>query len=99
MFKRFATTFVILAAAASYALAAPAKGTVTSINNKTILVKVEGEKAPWIKKGATVKINKKINGKIAEVTDATVTITSSKAGELKVGEAITFDKSLAASGC
>ena len=99
MFKRTAVLTGLLVSAATLLQAAPAKGTVVSVKDRTIVMKVEGEKASWMKKGTPVKINKKINGKIAEVADATLTITSPKAGELKAGESVTFEKSLAASGC
>lgn len=99
MIKRFALTAIFMAASATIAMAAPVKATVTSIKDKTIVLKVDGEKAAWIKKGTMVRINKKFNGKVTDVSDTAVTLSSPKASEVKAGEAITFDKSLAASGC
>lgn len=99
MFNRFATSLTLMLAGAAMAMAAAPRGAVVSVKENVIVIKIEGEKAAWIKKGATVKINNKINGKITEATDAIISVTSKKAGELKAGEAITIDKSLAASGC
>jgi preprotein translocase subunit YajC len=99
MFKRFALSAIFMAAGTTIAMAAPVKATVTSVQDKTIVVKVDGEKAAWFKKGTMIRINKKFNGKITDVTDDAATLSSPKAGELKAGEAITIDKSLATSGC
>jgi RNase P/RNase MRP subunit p29 len=96
MFKRSALLAVLVATAA---FAAPAKGKVMSVKERTVVVKTEGALAPWVKKGIQVKINHKLNGKITAVDGATVTLSSPKADELKAGEEITFDKSLAAAGC
>lgn len=96
MFKRSAL-LVVLAATAAFA--APVKGKVESVKDRAIVVKTEGALGPWVKKGIQVKINQKLNGKITAVEGATVTLSSPKAGELKAGEEITFDKSLAAAGC
>ena len=99
MFKRIAVSLALALVGASFALAAAAKGTVVTIKDKTVVVKVDGALAPWAKKGSMVKINNKLSGKITEVSGAEVTFTSPKAGELKEGQAITFDKSAAAAGC
>jgi sorbitol-specific phosphotransferase system component IIA len=99
MFKRYAITLTLALVGASFALAAAAKGSVVTIKDKTVVVKLTGEKATWVKKGTMVKINNKFNGKVIEVTDGSVTLSSPKAGELKAGDAITFDKSAAAAGC
>lgn len=98
MFRRIVPAIVILAAAAA-AFAAPVKATVASVADNAIVLKVDGEPAAWVKKGQAVRINKKFNGKITAVEGASVTLASPKAGEVKVGEAITFDKSLATGGC
>jgi len=99
MFKRIAMSLAVALMGATFALAAAAKGTVVTINDKTVVVKVDGALAPWTKKGSMVRINNKFNGKIIEVSGASVTLSSPKAGELKEGQAITFDKSTAAAGC
>lgn len=98
MLRRFPLALVLLASAAM-AFAAPVKGKVASVKDKTIVVKFEGAAAPWMKKGQAVRINQKVNGKISAVEAGEVTLTSPKAGELKAGDAVTFDKSLAAAGC
>ena len=71
----------------------------SSLHVKAVVVKVDGVLAPWAKKGSMVKINNKYNGKITEVSGASVTLSSPKASELKEGQSITFDKSTAAAGC
>ena len=99
MIKRIAVSLALTLVGATFALAAAAKGTVVTINEKTVVVKVDGALAPWAKKGSMVRINSKFNGKITEVSGGSLTLTSPKAGELKEGQAITFDKSTAAAGC
>jgi hypothetical protein len=99
MFKRSAVILGLMAALATAAFAGPVKAKVVSVKDKLIVVKVEGEMAAWIKKGIQVKLNKKFGGKVMEVKDGTVTISSPKADELKADEAITFDKNTAAAGC
>jgi type 1 fimbria pilin len=99
MFKRTALTLGLMAALASAAFAAPVKAKVVSVTGKNIVLKVDGEVAAWIKKGIQVKLNKKFAGKITEVKDDTVTVSSPKAEELKADEAVTFDKNTAAAGC
>jgi len=99
MFKRIAVSLAMALVGASFAMAAAAKGTVVTIKDKTVVVKVEGALAPWAKKGTMVKINNKFSGKITEVSGAEVTLSSPKAGELKEGASISFDKGAAAAGC
>jgi hypothetical protein len=98
MLRNYSLALVLLAAAAT-AIAAPVKGKITSIKDKAVVIKVEGEAAPWMKKGQAVRVNQKINGKISAVAGEEVTLTSPKASELKEGDAVTFDKSLASTGC
>ena len=99
MFKRIAISLSLALVGATFALAAAAKGTVVTIKDRIVVVKVDGALASWAKKGSMVRINKKFNGKITDVSGATVTLSSPKAGELKEGEVIDFDKSTAAAGC
>ena len=99
MFKRSALAIALMASLATVAFAAPVKATVVSVKDKIITLKISGEVAAWVKKGIQVKVNKKFTGKITEVKDETVTISSPKADELKADEAITFDKNTAAAGC
>jgi hypothetical protein len=99
--KRLGMALVILVFGATAAFAAPVKGKVASIDGKTVQITLEGEKADWVKKNAAVKIRGG-NGKIVDVTGTTtitVTITSPKAAELKVGDEVSFDKGRVMSGC
>lgn len=99
MIKRSLLTLGLMAALASTAFAAPVKAKVVSVQNQVVVLKVDGEVAAWIKKGAQIKINKKYGAKVTEVKDGTVTVSSPKAGELKADDAITFDKNAAVAGC
>jgi hypothetical protein len=98
MFKQYAVVALVLAAS-SFVVAAPTKATVTKVQGSTIVLKVNGKTADWIKKGVAISVNQKINGKVTEVTGAAVTVFSNRAGELKAGETISFDKDLADLGC
>ncbi len=101
MFKRLALVLVILAFTAGTALAAPltAKATTVDTQAKTVQATLEVEKVPaWVKKGAAIKIKGLGLGKITEVSDKTVTISTSKASDVKVGDALSFDKASGA-GC
>jgi hypothetical protein len=99
MFKRSILTLGLMAAMTAVAFAAPVKAKVVSVTGKNVVVKVDGDVAAWIKKGLQVKIDKKYSGKITEVKDDMVTISTPKAEELKADEAVTFDKNTAAAGC
>ena len=99
MLKRSLLTLGLMAAFAATTFAAPVKAKVISVQDKTVVVKVDGAVAAWIKKGAQIKINQKFGGKITDVKDNTVTLTSPKADQLKADDAITFDKNAAVAGC
>lgn len=112
MFKRSLALFMLLA---STAFGAPTQGKVVSVKGRIVVVEVQGTLAPWVKKGAQVKINQRLFGRVmavgrASVTlsfpkrgelakGATVTLASPKAKELKKGEKVTFDDSLDKGGC
>jgi hypothetical protein len=101
MLKRIASALVLAAFTAALALAAPAtvKGTIASIDGNKVQVTLAGEKADWMKKGAGVKLGE-LKGRITEITGTTLTFTSKKASELKVGEEIELAKGPAAmTGC
>ena len=101
MLKRLALTVVAILFTASALFAAPMKGTVKAIDGQKVQITLVGEKADWVKKGAPVKI-KGGTGKIVEVEgtkDATVTITTSKAKDLKAGDEVSIDKGTGMSGC
>ena len=101
MLKRLVFAIIAVLFLSSSAFAAPVKGTVTSIDGQKVKITLVGEKADWVKKNAPVKIKAGI-GKIVEVTgtkEIVVTITTSKASELKVGDEVSIDKGKAMSGC
>jgi hypothetical protein len=101
MLKRIASALVVLGfvAAAASAAAATVKGKVASIDGNKVQVTLTGEKADWVKKGAGVKIGE-IKGRITDITATTLTFTTKKASELKVGEEVTLAKGPAAmTGC
>ena len=93
MFKKLTLAFLILAFTAGAALAAPLTAKVATVDTKSIQGTLDAEKAPaWVKKGAAIKIKGLGAAKITEVAGKTVTISTSKASDTKVGEAISFDK-------
>lgn len=91
MIKRFLAVLAVLALGATLALAAPIKGKVTSIDGKKVQIELVGEKAPWLKKGASVKFQGGV-GRVVEIKDAVLTINSKNAAKLKAGDAIELDK-------
>ena len=101
MLKRIASALILLAFAAVVAVAAPStvKGKIASIDGNKVQVTLAGEKADWMKKGAGVKLGE-LKGRITELTDTTLTLTSKKASELKVGQEVELAKGPAAmTGC
>lgn len=103
--KRFFLTLVLIAAVAASAVAATkiVTGKITAIDGTKVTIAIEGERPDWIKKNAPVKF-KVGPGKIVELsapdaTPFTIIVNSKKASEMKVGEAVTFEKGLAMSGC
>jgi hypothetical protein len=99
MIKHLAIALVILSFFAGTAFAAPMTAKVASVDGKTLVVTLDAEKAPaWVKKGAAIKIKPLGAGKVTEVSGKSVTISLSKAGEAKAGDAISFDK-VGSGGC
>jgi hypothetical protein len=93
MFKRFILALVILAFAASTAMAAPLTAKVASVDAKSVVVTLDADKAPaWVKKGAAIKIKGLGAAKITEVSGKSITISTPKASETKVGDEISFNK-------
>ena len=93
MIKRIALALVVLAFTVGTAFAAPLTAKVATVDAKSIVVTLDAEKAPaWVKKGAAVTIKGLGAGKVTEVSGKSVTISTSKASESKVGDAISFDK-------
>jgi hypothetical protein len=91
MFKRFLLTAAVSILGAALALAAPVKGKVTSIDGKKVQIELVGEKADWMKKGASVKFKGGV-GRIVDISDTGITMNSKKASDLKVGDEIEIDK-------
>jgi hypothetical protein len=105
MMKRTLTALVLVAAVAASAMAASktATGKITAIDGTKVTMALEGERPDFIKKNGPVKF-KVGPGKIVELSAAdakplTIVVTIKKAAELKVGDAVTFEKGLASSGC
>ena len=105
MMKRTLTALILVAAVAVSPMAAAktATGKVTAIDGTKVTIAIEGERPDWIKKNGPVKF-KVGPGKILEVsakdaTPFTIVVNTKKASEMKVGEAVTFEKGLAMSGC
>jgi hypothetical protein len=98
VFKRLSLALVLLAFGVVAVFAAPVAGKVAAIDGKKVQITMTGEKEDWVKKNAPVKI-KGGTGTITEVAGTKVTISTSKASDMKVGDDITFDKGRAGSGC
>lgn len=89
--RRVVLPLVLLAFTATTALAAPMKGKVTSIEKDKVRVVVAGKLAEWIKKGSKVRFLS-ARGMIAGVSADTVSITTPKASQAKVGQEVTLEK-------
>lgn len=103
--KRLIPTLVLIAAVAVSALAATktVTGKITAIDGTKVTIAVDGERPDWIKKNGAVKLTVG-PGKIVELaapdaTPFTIVVQTKKASELNVGDAVTFEKGLAVSGC
>jgi ribosomal protein S1 len=104
--KRFILTLALIAAVAVTTMAAAGKtvsGKVTAIEGTKVTIAIEGDSADWVKKNGFVKF-KVGPGKIVEVSAAgakptTIVVNSKKASDMKVGDAITFEKGLSVAGC
>jgi preprotein translocase subunit YajC len=91
MMKRVLAVLAVLVLGASLALAAPMKGKITAIDQKKVTIELVGEKAPWLKKGASVKFPGGV-GRVVEIKDAVLTVNTKDAAKLKKGDAIELDK-------
>ena len=98
MIKRLSVALVLVVFAAVAAFAAPMAGKVAAIDGNKVQITFTGEKQDWVKKGQAVKI-KGGTGTITVVDGNKVTISTSKASALKVGDDVTFDKGRAGGGC
>jgi co-chaperonin GroES (HSP10) len=102
MLKRIALTIILVAFTAASALAAPLTGKIAAIagDKVEITLTLTDEKPPsWIKKGAPVKFTKGGTGKIVGVGEGSITVQTPKAADMKAGDAVSFDKGRASSGC
>ena len=106
--KRFILTLALIAAiAAPVFTAAPAKttpGKVTAIEGTKVTIAIDGDKPDWVKKNAFVKFVGASTGKVVEVSapetkPATMVLTYKKASQMKVGDAVAFEKGLSVAGC
>ena len=100
-----AVVLVLVAFGVSSALpaAAPTTGKILSIDGNKVQIALDGAKADWIKKNVPVKF-KVGNGKIVVVSEAgitpvTITVTTPKAADMKVGDAVSFQKGTSMAGC
>jgi len=106
MLKRMPLTLAVAVAlvVASTALSAPpTKGKILSADAGAVRIAIDGEKPAWIVEGAPVKFKEGV-GKILEVsaegvTPVVIKVKTKKASEMKAGEAVSFEKGKAASGC
>ena len=91
MTRRLLLAALLAVFGVSFALAAPIEGKVTAIDGVKVTIELTGEKAPWMKKGAGVKLLGG-TGKIVSITGTTLTINTKKAPELKVGGPVSLEK-------
>jgi len=107
MMKHMAVAVVLVLAAFALASAAAApamtNGKILSIDGNKVQIAIDGAKPDWIKKNAPVKF-KVGNGKVVEVselkvTPVTISVTTPKASDMKVGETISFQKGNSMAGC
>ena len=83
--------------------APPTKGKVVSADERSVKIALAGEKPDWIVVGAPVKFPDGV-GKVLEVSPegkspVVVTVKTKKAPEMKAGDAVSFEKGKASSGC
>jgi hypothetical protein len=108
MLKKLIASLVLFSFGFIYAFAAdePAlTGQVATIDGSTVKITVAGELPAWAKKGgylrATAADGKLIlrGAKITAVEAGAITVTSTKAKEMKVGDTYTLGKGKASAGC
>ena len=103
--RLFPTLFAFVAlVVAATALSAPqTRGKILAADAGSVRIAIEGEKPAWIVEGAPVKFKDGV-GKVLEVsaegvTPVVIKVKTKKAPEMKAGDAVTFEKGKAASGC
>lgn len=103
MLKNIVAFLLVLAVCAT-AFAVPAAtvtGKITAITENKVTIELTSDKPDWVKKNGFVKFESG-QGKILEVTGeapVTITVKTKKAGDMKVGDAISFTKGKAMAGC
>lgn len=103
LFVTLALVFAVVACTVTAAAPKTFNGTITKIDGTKISITLEGERPDWLKKNAFVKFKigtgKVVEAAAADAAPFTFVVNFKKASEMKVDEAITFQKGLAVSGC
>jgi len=108
MIKKLLLSVILLACGLVFAHAAPESaltGKVTAIDGNTVKIEVVGEMPAWAKKGGylrTTTADGKLllrGAKITEAADGVITVTTTKAKDMTVGETYTLGKGKASAGC
>ncbi|MCX6553254.1 MAG: hypothetical protein NTY02_19995 [Acidobacteria bacterium] len=107
MLKRITVAVLMVLVAFTVASAlppvTPTTGKILKIEGNKVQIAIDGTKPDWVKKNAPVKF-KVGNGKIVEVSEAgvtpvTISVTTPKAGDMKVGDEVSFQKGTSMAGC
>ena len=108
MIKKLIATVVLLAVGVLSSFAADEAaltGKVAAIDGNTVKIEVAGELPAWAKKGgylrATTGDGKLLlrGAKITAVEAGAISVTTTKAKEMKVGDTYTLGKGKASAGC
>lgn len=91
MIKRTLAAAAAVLLAASFAIAAPVKAKVTGVEGKKVTITLVDAKADWMKKSATVKWKGGV-GRILEVKDDALVVSSKNAKDTKVGDELALEK-------
>jgi hypothetical protein len=97
MMKRMLLALLVLGVFAATAWAAGPGGNVIAVQKNKVKLVTSAAPEAWVKKGAAVKILGR-KGTIVEVKADTVSITTTKALSLKVGDTVSFEKIRATAG-
>jgi hypothetical protein len=107
MIKYLIVSLVALTLGVVTLSAAPAVTTakVVAVDGNKVQIAVAGEMPAWFRKGAVVKILNEAGevvqkaARIAEVSGENITLTSSEAVDVKVGDTVGLQKGRITSGC
>ncbi len=91
MLKRLALVLGLLVFGAVAALAAPLNGKITAVDKDQVKVQVVEKLPDWVKVGKNVRFLA-TKGKVLAVAGDVVTLSTTKAGTVKVGQAVTLEK-------